>query len=164
MKKRKRKQLGSVRGDLYFPFEAHRPFTGGPHLGLTSRSLFALGWAGSCSLATENQQAPAQPPGLPGALASAVPKQGKVPGAGGLLWWGEVKGTVMERRGREAMYEGRQNCSTSLRPRPVRGAEVPSSLGSATEFWTITQEKMNSLPLKTTVCSELFVTAAYPIP
>lgn len=105
MKKRKRKQLGSVRGDLYFPFEAHRPFTGGPHLGLTSHSLFALGWAGSCSLATENQQAPAQPPGLPGALASAVPKQGKVPGAGGLLWWGEVKGTVMERRGREAMYD-----------------------------------------------------------
>ena len=66
--------------------------------------------------------------------------------------------------GREAMYEGGQNCSISLSPRPVRGAEVPSSLGSATEFWNITQEKMNSLLLKTTVCSELFVTAAYPIP
>ena len=49
-------------------------------------------------------------------------------------------------------------------PRPVRGTEVPSSLGSATEFWTITQEKMNYLPLKTTGCSEMFVTAAYPIP
>ena len=61
------------------------------------------------------------------------------------------------------MYEGRQNCSIRLSPRPVQGAEAPFSLDQP-EFWTITQEKMNSLLLKTTVCSELFVTVAYPIP
>lgn len=80
VKKRKWKQTGSILGDLSFPFEVHRPFVGWPHsvLTLTSSSLSAPGWAGSCCLATEHLCALISSPGLPWALASSGAKSGRI--------------------------------------------------------------------------------------